>query len=53
MANLLDSKYAPCRLVKFGMAIPMGLVIALITYISYTFIWLFIPHYFDVSSHTS
>ena len=46
MTNLLDSKYARCSCLKIGMAIPMGLVIALISYISYTFVWKFIPNAF-------
>lgn len=50
MASQLDSKYTRCGLLKFGMAIPFGGVISLIGYISYQFIWNFIPHAFKVSN---
>ena len=46
MKNLLDSSYARFNLLKVCMAIPWGLVIALISYISYTFYWTFLPYFF-------
>ncbi len=43
MTNLLDQKYATFNIFKIGLAIPAILAGALVEYISYTFIWRFIP----------
>lgn len=43
---MLDSKYAPINLLKFGLAIPSMLAYGLISYISFTFLWHFIPYMF-------
>ena len=46
---MLDSKYAPLNLLKIGLAIPSLLAFGLVSYISYTFLFIFIPTAFEVS----
>ena len=48
MANLLDSRFVSCGIRTAGFALPVALVVALVSYISYTFFWLFIPEMFKV-----